>query len=385
MTVASLKECSHKDLVEMAKQGGVRGWHSMRKDQLVKALLSAAKSQASKTRTAKKAPTPTRRGSPKTNQARRRAAARPSRKQVRKPTSPTVLRHLSSVKSKLQTSKDLTSPVRPGKSRSHARDRVVVMVRDPYWLHAYWEITRQSVERVQAAMSQDWHTARPILRLLEVTDGGTTSASECVVKDIQIHGGLTNWYIHVDDPPKSYRIELGYQRPGGRFYSLARSNVVSTPAPGSSDALDENWAAVAQDSEKIYAMSGGYSVDGNNSTELQELFEERLRRPMGSPMVTRYGGGIEGLLPTARDFELEVDAELIVYGTTVPTAHLTLRGEPVKLRPDGSFTVRLSLPNQRQVIPVVACSSDGSQQRTIVLALERNTKVMEPVIRESED
>ena len=383
MTVASLKECSHKDLAQMAKQGGVRGWHSMRKDQLVKALLSAANGQASKTRTAKKAPIPVRRGATKTVPARRSQAAR--KPVPRKPTSPAVLRHLSKIKAKLHTSKDLTTVPRSRKATVHVSDRVVVMVRDPYWLHAYWEITRQSVERIQAAMSQDWHTASPILRLLEVTDGGTISASECVVKDIQIHGGVCNWYIHVEEPPKSYRVELGYQRPGGRFYSLARSNVVSTPSPGSSDALDENWAAVAEDFEKIYAMSGGYSVDGNNSTELQELFEERLRRPMGSPMVTRYGGGIESFLPAVHNFELAVDAELIVYGNTVPNAHLTLRGEPVKLRPDGSFTVRLSLPNQRQVIPVVASSADGSQQRTIVLALERNTKVMEPVIRESED
>ena len=42
MTPAALKSYSHKDLAQMAKRGGVRGWHSMRKDQLVKALLSAA-------------------------------------------------------------------------------------------------------------------------------------------------------------------------------------------------------------------------------------------------------------------------------------------------------------------------------------------------------
>src|SRR5204862_1637209 len=60
----------------------------------------------------------------------------------------------------------------------------------------------------------------------------------------------------------------------GKFFSLCRSDVVTTPAPGSSDALDENWIAVAENFDKIYAMSGGYSTDGN-SMELQELFEER--------------------------------------------------------------------------------------------------------------
>jgi hypothetical protein len=59
-----------------------------------------------------------------------------------------------------------------------------------------------------------------------------------------------------------------------------------------------------------------------------------------------------------------------------------LAGEPVQLGPDGSFTARVSLPDRRRVLPVVASSRDGVQERTIVLAIERNTKVMEPKMRE---
>jgi hypothetical protein len=58
---------------------------------------------------------------------------------------------------------------------------------------------------------------------------------------------------------------------------------------------------------------------------------------------------------------------------------LTLSGEPVALRPDGTFVMRLPFPDKRQVLPAVACSRDGTRQRTIVVAVERNTKVMEPL------
>jgi hypothetical protein len=59
-----------------------------------------------------------------------------------------------------------------------------------------------------------------------------------------------------------------------------------------------------------------------------------------------------------------------------------LAGEPVKVRPDGTFTIRMSMKDGRQVMPVVSCSSDGMQQQTIILAVERNTKTMEPVSRD---
>lgn len=374
MTSASLKSYSHKDLAQMAKRGGVRGWHSMRKDQLVKALLSASKAKPSSS-AAKKSATPARRSSQ--NKTTSRQDSRKSNGRVQ--------RHLTQIRAKLERFKNLSSEESKSKKGvKKMKERIVVMVRDPYWLHAYWEIKRRSVERVQAAMSQDWHTARPFLRLLEVHDSGTSSASERVVRDIEVHGGVSNWYVHVDKSPASYRLELGYIGSEGKFFPLVRSNVVTTPEPGASDTIDENWIDVAENFDKIYAMSGGYSPD-NNSLELQELFEERLRRPMGSPMVTRYGSATTGLLAQPQNFKFEVDAEMIVYGITNPDTHVSLRGEPVKIRPDGTFTVRMSLPNQRQVIPVVASSANGAEQRTIVLAVERNTKVMEPVVREANE
>jgi hypothetical protein len=83
-----------------------------------------------------------------------------------------------------------------------------------------------------------------------------------------------------------------------------------------------------------------------------------------------------------RKFWFQLDAELIVYGATEPNARVTLQGEPVKLRPDGTFTMRFSLPDGRQIIPAVANSPDGVEERTIVLAIERNTKQLEPMTHE---
>ena len=372
MTPTSLKTYTLKDLAQMAKKRGVHGWHAMRKDQLVRALVRVAKGSASDTKVSKKVSAPVRRATVAKLQSRNGKLTTVSSK------SPRVVKRIEEAKARFDRNKNLSSS-----SNGQAKDRLVAMVRGPYWLHACWELTPSGVSRAQVALGQDWHTAKPILRLLAISSGGATSNSERIVRDVPIHGGVKNWYIDVLDPPQSYRLEIGYLGSTGKFFSLARSNVVTTPPAASTDEMvDPHWSDVAENCDKIYAMSGGFSPD-NSSTELQELFEERMRRPMGSPMVTRYGVGAESLLPRLREFEFELDAELIVYGSTRPDSYVTLQGEPVKLRADGSFTVRLEMPNRRQVIPVVASSKDGVEQRTIVLAVERNTKVMEPVVRDS--
>jgi hypothetical protein len=263
------------------------------------------------------------------------------------------------------------------------RDRLVLMVRDPFWLQAEWEVTRRNVERARAAMAEHWHEAKPIVRVYEVDDGGANTCEQ-VLRDIEIHGGVNTWHIDVYDAPRSYRVAIGYLANNGKFHALARSNAVTTPHPGSGDDIDENWSEIAENYEKIYSLSGGYADEGD-SGELQELFEERLRRPMGAPMVGRFGEGAQSILNRGRNFAFEVDAEMIIYGSTRPNARVTIGGEPVKLRRDGTFTVRQSMPDKRQVLPVVASSGDGIEQRTIVLAIERNTKVMEPLIRDGNE
>jgi hypothetical protein len=363
MTASSLRSQSCKDLAQMAKSAGLANWHSMRKDELVRALVNYAR-RKQKSRPERRETN----GHGMTNGGKtRRSTITGSNAEAREA--------LQQIKGKLEESRQLgaTNP-----SRTAEKDRLVIMVRDPYWLHVYWELAPRSLERAQSALGQHWHATRPVLRLFRVEADGTAEFH----REIVIHGGVNHWYVDVQNPPQQYRMEIGFATAGGQFYSLARSNTVTTPPAGTSDSVDENWSDIDQNADRIFAMSGGYS-DRGTSLELQELLEERLRRPMGSPMQTRYGGGAARVLADSRELPFAVDAELIVYGVSHPHAHVTLQGEPVPLRGDGSFTVRISLPDRRQVIPVIASSPDGVEQRTIILAVERNTKVLGPVVRES--
>ena len=385
MSVEKLRTYSKEVLTEMARKNKIPGWHAMRKEQLVKAL-AALRNGASRDGASRDGAS---RDGASRNGAHRNGSKKHSKSRLPKSAvsrrSPTEHHSTRSATSALEiaSSKNLARGSSKGLPNGYSKDRIVVMVRDPYWLHAYWEVTRGAVERAEAALRQDWHGARPILRVLDVSSEDTTSSSERYVRDIEIHGGVSNWYMDVADPPRSYRVDIGYLARNGRFFAVARSNVVTTPRAGVSDTVDENWVSVQEQFEKIYAMSGGYDP-GASSLELKELFEERLRRPMGSGAVTSFGAGAMQK-ERRRKFWFKVDAELIVYGATEPTGHVMLQGEPVQLRPDGTFTMRFALPDKRQIIPVTASSADGIEERTIVLAVERNTKELEPMVHETSD
>ena len=366
MTTASLKEKPVRDLARLAKQHGVAGWHAMRKDQLIKALVRKARTRAAVPAAS--------RGIPAVGDARRDAPAAIGEREA------AAAARLQEARDRMTRAKNLATPPEGGRQPRPVRDRMVLMVRGPHWLHAFWEINARSIARAQAALGQEWHGARPVLRLLELESGLHASPSERVAREIPIHGGVKNWFIDIREP-RRYRCDIGYLAGSGRFHALVRSNSVNTPATSQVDTLDVHWGAIADDCERIYALSGGFSPE-HSSTELQELFEERLRRPMGPPAARAAAIEEDSEEERLPGVELDVDAELVVYGVTQPGAYVTLQGEPVKVQTDGTFRVRVDLPNRRQVLPIVASTADGVTQQVVVMAVERNTKSMGPMGRD---
>jgi hypothetical protein len=422
MTLEQLNACTKKELADKARQLGISGASSLTKEDLVRALTRALKKKEKEREKAKpdvKSSTSSKNVPPaknvpqlhakKTAQitaqsangshkgskgAKAAPAAVPAAAPLKPRTQKTVARDTTAESPSAQETigrskfemgvptRDLSSKMPKNLPNGYGKDRIVVLVRDPFWLHAYWELTHQSVQRAEAALGQDWHGSKPILRLCDVSSADTTSTAESVIRDIEIHGGCNNWYIEVSQPPKSYRVDVGYVSKRGQFYVLARSNVVCTPKAGVSDTIDENWADLdPKQADRIYAMSNGYDPSAGDSLILKQFMEERLRRPLGSPALSSFGSGAFPA-PKDRKFFFVIDAELIVFGRTEPGARVTLQGEPVKLRPDGTFTMRYSFPDGRQIIPAVAASADGVEERTIVLAVERNTKELEPMIHD---
>ena len=259
--------------------------------------------------------------------------------------------------------------------------RVVLLVRDPYWMHAYWEITEETIEAIKASIGHDaFYRSKMVIRVKDVTDCPADKAKSWF--DIEVTYGANNWYINISADNRSYCVEIGYKTPDDSFVSVAQSNNVHVPRSGVSNVLDESWSSI-EEYDRMYALSGGLHAIGKSSAELKEMMEKRLQEwiSSGIPSSVAGSGGLfeAGAAKKAagkkeRSFFLVVDTELIVYGVTVPDASLTIQGRPKKLNPDGTFSARFSLPDGLQVIPVKAVSSDKIDEITITPIVKKETK-----------
>ena len=273
-------------------------------------------------------------------------------------------------------------------------DRLLLIVCDPYWLRACWELSDVLLERVRSAMGRHWHTADPVLRVYRVEKeaSGSTIRREQVA-DVIVRLELNNWYVQVDDPPQHFMVELGYLARDGQFFTLVSSNHVTTPQRFIHDAFSRPvFSPLSQGFEPnpFYggARIGRPRIDG-------ELPLPGKRRSLGSnlefvqPVFDQDGRGgarlTDDFTPYEEKLQVSVDAEVIIRGKVSEGATVKIKDEPIIVNSEGAFSVRFSLPERRHVYPVVATTGDGSETRTIILAIDRNTKALGSVFREDED
>ena len=362
ITAASLNAQKSKELAQLAKSNGVSGWHSMKKSDLIKALLKIARNEQ-RSRSVKK------------TSARPKAKAKTVK--VGKPlgSESAIATKLRREREQQENRKNLALANQVGSRPSAApnADRLVVIVRDSFWLQGYWEITKASVERARVAIGTQWHLAKPVLRVMKVISGGSSISDERPVEEIEIHSGVSNWYFQNPCPGATLRLAVGYAVGQDKFHLIAKSNEV-TPAKNAKHQRDENWTDITNDVERYFALSGG--LDEGVTAELQQVMEEKSQQSVYAPAFERLGTALN---IGDEHFDFHVDAHLVVHGTAAAGASVSVAGQPVKLETDGTFAIRMKMAERRQVLPVVAANRNGTQQRTTVLAIERNTKVMDPI------
>ena len=137
--------------------------------------------------------------------------------------------------------------------QSYGENAITLMVRDPYWLFAYWEFAPDLQATLRARIGAEaLSKSRLVLRVYDVT--GTDPDHPVGYHDIDVAPGARNWYVNVMRVERDYCVDLGLITPDGSFIIIARSNRVSLPPVGPSGVVDEEWVTL-EALEEFYVKS----------------------------------------------------------------------------------------------------------------------------------
>jgi len=251
--------------------------------------------------------------------------------------------------------------------QTYGQDKITLLVRDPSWIFCYWELTPGALDKLRGKFS-DFPEARFVLRVYDVTNVEFNGANSNGNFDITISSYATSWYINTEGADRSWCVDLGLLFPDGRFVTILRSNIVHTPRQEASHLRDEDWMIPEEMFNRLYAMGFGFGQSSPRGKGWQEKIKNIISSMPGS-----MGSPVKAPLQQ-KNFWLNLDCELIVYGATESDAKVTVGNQEIKLRPDGSFTLRFALPDGIISVPVKAVSADGKEERSITPIVERNTK-----------
>ena len=159
---------------------------------------------------------------------------------------------------------------------SYGVNRVRLLVKDPEWLFAHWDVDPDIFASVRRDLGERAVSlSRLTLRVSDPVDGGAAT--------ILLPKGVRGWYFRADTAPRAYRAELGITLPTGEFRSLAASNTVGTPRVGPAKRVAET--TVRFDKAGTHVAEAARAAAGNSVGP----------GPMAdSRVVPEHGGGKPG-------------------------------------------------------------------------------------------
>jgi hypothetical protein len=298
---------------------------------------------------------------------------------------------------------------------AYGTGRLFLTARDPHWLYAYWDLSGQQMADCRSRAAD----GRLLLRVFEKNHREP-------IQELTLHHDSRNWYIPVQKAATTYSAELGYWRSDGHFHVVGRSRETTTPPETVSSDVTAKFVTVPVDVtfRELFGIVRDHAPQGEalaealhrlqhegvalpfklglelgpwtpqqaaalerilggdvlqrlqmGSFEVSEWLRRRLGEEFGSAAVfsafSPAGASWSGV--PGKGFWCAVNAELVIYGATEPTARVTVDGRPVEVRSDGTFSFRYAFPDGQYRLPVVAVSEAGDDRREIELTFERRS------------
>ncbi len=106
-------------------------------------------------------------------------------------------------------------------------NRVRLLVKDPQWLFAYWDLDPRAVNDLRNELGERaLALTRLTLRIADPAHGGASV--------ILLPYGARAWYVRADAAARTYKAQIGWTLPSGEFRMIAESNPATTPRLGPS-------------------------------------------------------------------------------------------------------------------------------------------------------
>jgi len=149
----------------------------------------------------------------------------------------------------------------------YGEEKIALMARDPYMVHAYWEVTPSRIEREKTWFG--W-TSKLAVRIYDISGIQFDGRNALGYFDQEVFERIGSWYFDLGRPLHSFVADIGLLSSEGKFLTLSRSNYITMPRDGVSDVLDEEWMLVDEEFWKLYGFPGGPS-----SPQMQEMIKRR--------------------------------------------------------------------------------------------------------------
>jgi hypothetical protein len=162
---------------------------------------------------------------------------------------------------------------------SYGTKKLFLTARDPHWLYAHWDLTREQQNALNAE-STDGHL---ILRIFDGKMEGHPTY------EIHVHPESRHWFAHVEHAGHSYTAELGYYSALGKWTRVAVSSGTVTPPDAAAKEEDVEFATIPYEFPFARLMQIIEEAVRDNIPLAQAI--EELRRA-GHPGLPRFAHSI---------------------------------------------------------------------------------------------
>ncbi len=263
-------------------------------------------------------------------------------------------------------------------SENQRSSSITLLVRDPWWVYAYWEISPEDNKKYELDKITVNKSGKSIPGENKKLEMNTmiVRVYHAILNthfDIPVHPKYRGWYFQIPEPNKSYYSEIGILNKNGKFTPIARSNLVMVPPDKPAipyEEMTEPQKAIFDRSRGAGLMNRAGQAVLNEWTNESNAESSQALSSSGLLSENNISSFSEN---RKKDMFLVVNTELIIYGSVEKGMNLMMGGKPIKIGNDGRFSARFYINDGNFSIPLIIENPDNNDNYEINTIITKQT------------